>query len=82
VIGEGGVYVLDGSDVTYTNVAEEEQDRTLSTFGVTLHLLSQGDTFDLITREPTNHPAEEVEEELGGGAEEAEEKEASEAADA
>ncbi|HKG94435.1 MAG TPA: cyanophycinase [Gemmatimonadaceae bacterium] len=79
VIGEGGVYVIDGRDVMYSNVAEEEQSRTLSVFGVQLHLLSQGDTFDLVTREPTAHPAEEVDEELLGK----EEREpAGEAADA
>jgi cyanophycinase len=78
VLGTGGVYVVDGRNVTYTNIAEEERDRTLSVFGVTVHQLSQGDTFDLRTREPENHPAEEVDEELGEG----DETTASEAADA
>src|SRR3982751_6716722 len=44
VLGDGGVTVLDGSDVTYSNLTEEETDRTMSIFNVRLHLLSQGDT--------------------------------------
>jgi cyanophycinase len=70
VLGEGAVYVVDGADVTHTNLTEEATDRTLSTFNVRLHLLSQGDEFDLSTRVPTSHPAEEVEEELVGASEE------------
>jgi hypothetical protein len=30
-----------------------------------MHLLSQGDVFDLRTREPTANPAHEIDEELG-----------------
>lgn len=78
VLGSGAVYVVDGRSVSYTNIAEEEQDRTLSVFGVTVHQLSQGDTFDLRTREPDNHPAEEVDQEIMG---EEEDETASEAAD-
>ena len=65
VFGESAVYVLDGSKVRHTNVAEEEQDRPVSLFGVELHVLTQGDVFDLNTRVPTPHPSEEVNEELG-----------------
>jgi cyanophycinase len=65
VIGEGGVTVLDGRTVTYTNLAEEATDRTMSLFGVTLHLLSQGDIYHLRTREPKNRPAADVDEEVG-----------------
>jgi cyanophycinase len=66
VLGEGAVYVVDGADVTHTNLTEEETDRTLSTFNVRLHLLSQGDEFDLSTRVPASHPAEALERELVG----------------
>jgi cyanophycinase len=66
VIGSGAVYVLDGRSLTYTNVAEESADRTLSVFGLKLHVLSQGDKFDLKTHEPVSLPAEEVERELAG----------------
>ena len=66
VLGDGGVTVLDGSDVSYSNLTEEETDRTMSIFDVRLHLLSQGDEFDLQERVPKNHPAGAVEEELVG----------------
>jgi cyanophycinase len=52
VLGDGAVYVLDGRKVSYSNLAEGEENRTLSVFNVTMHLLSQGDTFDLKRREP------------------------------
>ncbi len=65
VIGTGGVYVLDGSDVADTNVADEERDRTLSIIGVRLHVLSQGDEFDLMTRTARIGPAEDIDDEFG-----------------
>ena len=64
VVGEGAVYVADGQDVAYTTVAEESQERTLSVFGVRLHILSMGDGFDLAERRPWNRPAEEIEREI------------------
>ena len=66
VVGSGAVYVVDGQDVSYTNLTDEAEDRILSVFGVRLHLLSMGDEYDLATRVPTDHPAEEMEEELVG----------------
>lgn len=64
VIGEGGVTVLDGRTVTDSNIATEAPNRTMSVFTVTLHLLSQGDRFDLRKRLPELRPAEVVEEEM------------------
>jgi cyanophycinase len=52
VLGSGAVYVIDGSHVTYSNIAEEDPKKTLSIYDVKLHMLSQGDRFDLINREP------------------------------
>jgi cyanophycinase len=57
---------VDGEDVTYTNLTDEETERTLSVFGVRLHILSMGDEFDLNHRTPSTRPAEEVERELVG----------------
>jgi cyanophycinase len=57
VLGKGAVYVVDGSSSTYSNIGEEESERTLSSFSITLHMLSQGDEFDLNTRTPRSHPA-------------------------
>jgi cyanophycinase len=67
VIGKGGVTVLDGSNVTYTNVVAEAKDRALSVFDVRLHLLTQGDEFSLVDRSPADGSAEDVDEALGVG---------------
>ena len=66
VLGAGAVYVVDGSGVSYSNLTEEETDRTLTIFDVKLHMLSMGDRFDIRERRPTNAPAEVVERELVG----------------
>jgi cyanophycinase len=58
VLGEGGVTVLDGRNVTYSNIAEAESGDTVSVFGVTLHQLGHGDVFDLRKRMPDD-PADE-----------------------
>ena len=73
VLGKGSVSVVDGSDVTHTNVAEEATGRTVSVFGVRLHVLTQGDEFDFATRIPTPGDAAEIDEELGIEPEEEEE---------
>jgi cyanophycinase len=52
VLGSGAVYVIDGSVVSYSNVAEESLKKTLSIYDVKVHVLSQGDRFDLIARAP------------------------------
>lgn len=57
VLGDGAVYVVDGANVTDSNLTEEEPERTLSIFDVRLHLLSQGDSFDLHQRRPSKLPA-------------------------
>jgi cyanophycinase len=69
VLGEGAAYAVDGATMTYSNIGEEDSDRTLSAFGLSVHMLSQGDTFDLATRTPTSNPAEtmELEEQEAGG---------------
>lgn len=51
-IGEGAVYIIDGKDITYSNVWEEEKSRTFSIFNIKLHLLNKGDVFDLEKRIP------------------------------
>jgi len=52
VLGSGGVYVVDGTGVTYSNVAEEDPHKTISIYNVRMHMLSQGDRFDLLNRIP------------------------------
>jgi cyanophycinase len=58
VVGAGAVYVLDGSKVSYSNLAEpqEEMKKTMSVFDVTLHVLSEGNEFDLKERRPEIPP--------------------------
>jgi len=52
VVGSGAVYVIDGSEVTYSNIAEEDLHKTLSIYDIRMHMLSQGDRFDLTARAP------------------------------
>lgn len=60
VLGAGGVHVVDGREVTQSNLVAEERDDALSVFDVRLHLLSMGDEFDLTGRRPTSHPVVEA----------------------
>ncbi|MCU1438182.1 MAG: cyanophycinase [Naasia sp.] len=52
VLGSGGVYVVDGSGVTRSNIAESKPETTLSISDVRLHLLSAGDAFRMSERRP------------------------------
>ena len=52
VIGRAAVYVVDGAEVTHSNVAEAEADYALSMHDVRLHVLTEGDSFDLASRRP------------------------------
>jgi cyanophycinase len=61
VLGSGAVYVFDGSEVTYSNIAEADLNKTLSIYDVRMHMLSQGDRFDLITRRPRKMKGEAAE---------------------
>ena len=53
VIGSGAVYVVDGGNASYSNVAEGRADRVLSMHGVQVHVLGTGDCFDLKLRKPS-----------------------------
>ena len=52
VHGRAGVYVVDGSGVTASNIAEAKPDRALSIYDIRMHVLSAGDRFALATRRP------------------------------
>ena len=52
VIGEGAVYFVDGSKITYTNVSELKSDEILSMHNVILHVLTENNKFDLIKKMP------------------------------
>jgi cyanophycinase len=53
VVGAGAVYVVDGEKVTHSNVAEAETEATLAMHNVIVHVLAEGDMFDLRKRLPT-----------------------------
>lgn len=52
VLGSGAVYIADGTEVSYSNIAQEAMNKTLSIYDIRVHVLSQGDRFDLLTRRP------------------------------
>lgn len=61
VLGSGAVYVLDGSGVTRSNLAEGRASEALSLADMRLHVLAAGDGFDLVTRRPDGpDPRQEV----------------------
>jgi cyanophycinase len=63
VVGKGAVYVLDASEMTYSNLVEAgDRDTTLSAFNIKFHLLGRGFRFDLRERRPVL-PVESGEEE-------------------
>ena len=53
VMGDGAVYVVDGTDVAYSSLSESEAEGVVTIHGVKLHVLGKGDCFDLIQRQPT-----------------------------
>jgi cyanophycinase len=58
VIGEGAVYIVDGSRSAYSNVGDAKTNVTLAMHNLTVHVLAEGNRFDLETREPSP-PADE-----------------------
>jgi cyanophycinase len=65
VLGGNAVHVIDGSRVTFTNIAEAEPDASLCIYGVRMHVLNQSDTFDLRNRRPHYHEEREIRELVG-----------------
>jgi cyanophycinase len=54
VVGSGAVYLVDASAVTYSDVAETRTNSTPSIYDLKLHVLSDGEAFDLSTRRPAH----------------------------
>jgi cyanophycinase len=55
VIGSGAVYVIDGSNISYSNVSEQHPEEVLSIFDVKLHVLKDGNKFNIINRLPQSN---------------------------
>jgi len=53
VLGSGAVYIIDGCNISDTNVSEQYQDNILSIFDLKMHVLKTGDKYNLITRRPS-----------------------------
>jgi cyanophycinase len=53
VVGSGAVYVVDGTGVSYSSLSERRAEGILSIFDVKVHVLGDGDTYDLTQRCPT-----------------------------
>ena len=52
VIGSGAVYFVDGSSIIYSNVSEQYSNEVLSMFNVKLHILKEGNRFNLLKKVP------------------------------
>lgn len=52
VIGNGAVYFIDGSLITHSNVSEQYGDEVLSMYNVKLHVLKEGNKFNILTKAP------------------------------
>jgi cyanophycinase len=52
VLGSGAVYVVDGTRISHSNLAEARPERVLSMHDVRVHVLGTGDGFDLRDRRP------------------------------
>lgn len=58
VMGTNAVYVVDGREVKKTNVTDAEKDKIMTIFGVKLHVLAHGDSFEFEDRAPRIRDAE------------------------
>ncbi|WP_446898279.1 cyanophycinase [Clostridium sp. LBM24168] len=52
VIGSGAVYIIDGSSISCSNVSEQYPEEVLSIFDVRLHVLKNGNRFNIISKLP------------------------------
>jgi cyanophycinase len=52
VLGSGAVYVVDGTEISYSSLAQDRPEGVVSIFDARLHVLGNEDCFDLISRKP------------------------------
>lgn len=62
VLGKGGVYVIDGSDISYSNLSERNAEGIVSIYDVRLHVLRENDRFDMNSKRPLAGYGKETEE--------------------
>ena len=60
VIGSGAVYVVDGSTIAYSNLAEQASDEIVTIHEARVHVLGAGNCFDLVERRPVALELQEV----------------------
>ena len=58
VLGDGAVFIVDGSTIRFSSLSGTSRHGVTSIFGVSLHVLSDGDRFDLVHRLPDTETAE------------------------
>lgn len=58
VYGQGGVTIVDGSRITYNEIAEVDDFQSFSVCGVQLHVLRDGLFYDFLRRHPLQLPSE------------------------
>ena len=63
VMGSGAVYVVDGSAITFSNAADEDQPAP-SIHNIVVHVLCQSDCFDMTARKPIPMDREQSDEQL------------------
>ncbi|HEX8523166.1 MAG TPA: cyanophycinase [Tepidisphaeraceae bacterium] len=52
VLGSGAVYIIDGQHISYSSLSEEDPQGSMSIHGTQLHVLTAGDRYDLLQRQP------------------------------
>ncbi|MCW5958992.1 MAG: cyanophycinase [Pyrinomonadaceae bacterium] len=58
VFGEGTATIVDGSDITYNEIAEVGDAEPFSVCGAKIHILGDGLTYDYFSRKPIHPPKE------------------------
>ena len=58
VFGNGAVTIVDGSQITYNEIAEVDDFESFSVCGVQLHILGDGLLYDFFARKPLQPPSE------------------------
>ena len=58
VYGQGSVTIVDGSQITYNEIAEVDDNQSFSVCGVQLHVLRDGLIYDFLNRHPMQIPDE------------------------